>query len=190
MMRRRILTFLLLLVSSGVLSQRVDNYTAQVMLENMHSTHGTEFRGIGGSLSKHLSNHLSLGAGVEYAHSPLHDDNGWELTNLNILPVFINEQWRFLPNKRLAPYFRLRQGISFISYNREWQADRGVISRIREKGFYGYAGSGALYKFGQKWTADLAVGLKAFHISNNNLDINPHGFTVGIGLVYHLSNTF
>ncbi len=190
MLRRRILTVLLLLVSSGVLSQRVENCTAQVMLENMHSTHGTQFRGISGTFSKRLSSHFSLGAGVEYSHSPLHDDNGWELTKLNFFPVFVSEQFRFLPNKKLAPYLHLRQGISFISYYRERQANRGVVSHVREKGFYGYAGSGALYKFSRKWTANVEGGLKAFHISNNNLDINPHGITIGVGLIYHLSNTF
>lgn len=190
MIRRRILTVLLIFVSSRVLSQRVENYTAQLMLEDMYSTHGTQFRGISGSLSKRFSTHFSLGAGVEYSHSPLHDDNGWELTKLNFLPVFISEQFHFLPDKKLAPYLRLRQGISFISYNREWQADRGMISHVRENGFYGYAGSGAVYKFSRKWSANVEGGLKAFHISTNNMDINPHGFTVGIGVNYHLNNTF
>lgn len=86
--------------------------------------------------------------------------------------------------RKFEPYIRLQEGISFINYNKEDQASPGKRTFVKEQGFYGYAGAGTDFNLNKKLGLFLETGIKSFHISGNDLDVNPHGINGKIGLKY------
>lgn len=157
---------------------------AAVSVEDMYSTHATHFPGISAGITKRLSKTLSAGAGIEYSHSGFHDDNGWNLYNLNFIPVYLAQNLYFFHLNKFEPYLRLQEGISFISFDKEYQDAPGPRTHLKEKGFYGYCGLGSDYRMNEKAGVFLEAGLKSFHISGNALEVNPHGINVKLGLKY------
>ena len=80
----------------------------------------------------------------------------------------------------------MREGLSFIGYDKEGQDNPGLVQHVNETGFYGYSGLVAAYNVTKKMNVFLEPGLKSFHISTNNLDVNPHGFNLNAGVKYYI----
>lgn len=155
-------------------------------IEMLHSTHGTNFPGLSVAYDKELGEKWEVGAGIEYSHAPAHGDNGWNLYHLHFMPVYISEYYKLPAGGKWVPYIHLQEGLSFISYYKEYQDNPGPRYHIRESGFYGAAGIGTHYYFCSRSGVFAEIRMKGFHLSSNNLDVNPHGITGKLGYVYRL----
>lgn len=155
-------------------------------LEDLYSTHGNHFPGISAAYHKELGTKWELGAGLEYTHARTHDDNGWNLYQLHFLPLYISAYYKWSSLGKWIPYLHLQEGLSFINYYKEYQDHPGERHYIKECGFYGFAGIGTHYYFSKVSGVFAEAGLKGFHLSFNNLDVNPHGLTAKLGYVYRL----
>lgn len=159
--------------------------TAQLSLqyEQLYSTHSNWFYGFNITQYKNISNHFSVGAGIEYSHAPLHNDNDWVLTKLQFVPLFVDMKYQFHPGKKLIPYLHLAQGISFNSYMKQ-DYPAQMPYKVKEAGYYAAGRIGLSTKINPVITATVEMGMKAFHISGNDMDVNPHGITGSIGLLF------
>ncbi len=159
--------------------------TAQfsVQYQKLYSTHNDWFTGIGIAQHKNINQRFSVGVGIEYSHAPLHNDNGWVLTNLNFVPVFVDLKYQCQENKQLHPYIHLSQGISIISYFRK---DNSIQTpyKIKEAGYYASGGMGVIIMLNSFISVDVETGIKSFHISGNDLEVNPHGVAGSIGIIF------
>ena len=153
---------------------------------DLYSTHGTHFPGVSVSYNRLFGKKWELGAGIEYSGTSFHDDNGWNLYHLRFLPVYLSEYFYMGNFDRWAPYAHLQEGISFARYDKEFEDDPGTRYPVKESGFYGYGGVGTRYALSRKSGLFAEAGMKAFHLSFNNLDVNPHGFALKLGYVYRL----
>ncbi|AHF17441.1 hypothetical protein [Niabella soli] len=169
---------------SGAHAQSIT--TLKTNIECLRSTHGNNFSGVSASYNKELGRKWELGAGIEYSHTPTHNDNGWNLYHLHFVPVYISEHYKLCTGLRWTPYIHLQQGVTFGSYDKEFQDNPGPRYHIKELGFYGAAGIGTNYYLSSRSGFFAEAGMKGFHLSFNNLDVNPHGITGKLGYVYRL----
>lgn len=148
----------------------------------LYTTHGTVFRGGSLTLSCTHNDHFFLGPGVEFSHSDFHNDNGWKLYNLNFVPVFIDFKLFFLRNSIVRPFLHTSEGISFNSYKKERDNVPGIFYHMSENGFYVYAGTGIALRLIKHLNPVIELGFKGYHMSFNDLHINPHGLTIRAGI--------
>jgi hypothetical protein len=175
-----------LLMSKLFLGQQPQKNFISVQFEDMYSTHDDYFKGVSISANKMINQRISIGFGTEYAATPFHGDNGWNLYTLRFVPVFADQRFHLNSSKKLTEYFHLEEGLTFAWYKKEWQASPGTIYPVSERGFYGYAGGGLRYRITGKILLTGEAGMKGFHLSFNSLDVNPHGLTGKIGLLFFL----
>lgn len=159
-------------------------YSTFIGVQNLFSTHGTNFKGAELVESYHLSQRFLLGLGVEYSHCGYHFDNGYNLTGLKFLPVYADSKMNLTTDKAVTPYLHLSAGLSFANYNRQDAVSPGPVTHISEQGFYMYSGGGISVKISGRFKAFADMGFKGYHMSLNALDINPHGFTAKLGLEF------
>ena len=154
--------------------------TAEV--QNLLSTHGTNFKGADVVGSYLLTPSLSLGLGIEYSYTSFHFDNNYNLTNLNFYPVFLDSKLDLTRNTLLTPFLHLSTGISFVNYIKESLDDLGKFYHVSETGLYLYSGIGISYKVNTNISTFIDMGFKGYHMSFQNLDVNPHGLNIRLGL--------
>lgn len=152
------------------------NYNFQ--LQNLYSTHGTQFPGLAMAAGRQVSRNLSLGLGAEYSYANAHPDNEFYLTKLKFVPVFIDLNWFPITGGKFQPYFHTSHGASLNSYHR---AEGENSKYIRELGYYAYVAPGLKLNSNPRHAFSVEVGLKGFKMSTSNLDINPHGITGRLG---------
>src|SRR5579875_2558696 len=78
----------------------------------LHSTHGTNFNGGSVDANRQFTNRLIGGIGIQYAATPKHPDNGWMLTRLHLLPVYLNGIYLFKTKTIVQPYLHSEAGMS------------------------------------------------------------------------------
>lgn len=171
-----------------------EKLTFSVDIQQLITTHYTFFTGSSLTLNYPVSNVFSLGLGVEYSHSDFHDDNGWNITKLNFIPVYLNTKANLAKWGKFTPHAQLSTGITFKNYQKVWSdhpspsyASRYKIPptgiyTISEEGWYMYTGIGTSFKINEKLSTTIDVGIKAFHMSLNPWQINPRGLTVRLGI--------
>lgn len=155
-------------------------------VENMYSTHRTNFTGGGLQAEKTISKLLDLGVGASFSYCKFHNDNYWNLYRLSFLPIYVTQTLHIWRHKKLHPYLHFREGATFKWYDKEFENKPGIIEKKRETGFYGYAGAGGTYKVAAKTNLFAELGLQSFHLSGNELEVNPHGVTGRIGVQLNL----
>jgi len=177
--------------NSNLLSRRIN---VSLELQKLNTTHDTHFSGFGSVLSYQLSPSYSVGLGVEYAHSGFHPDNGWDLTKLNFIPVFIDSKLNLTKTRKVTPFAHLSTGITFKNYQKVWSDNPSPeyagrykvpptgVYNISEEGWYMYTGIGTSFKINRKLSTTFDVGIKAFHMSRNPWQINPRGLTMKLGI--------
>lgn len=172
------------LLSLLILISASSKSTAQlsVQYEKLYSTHSNWFNSFNIIQYKNISNCFSFGAGVEYAHAPLHNDNEWVLTKLQFVPIFIDMKYQFHPEKKLSSYLRLAQGVSMNTYMKQ-DYPAQTPYKVKEAGYYAAGRVGLSTKINPVFSATVEMGMKAFHLSGNDMDVNPHGITGSIGLL-------
>jgi hypothetical protein len=174
---------------TGSVPDKTKKYTTIAGIQNLHSTHGTNFNGLELAELKQISPRFSLGPGTEYSWCSYHFDNGWGLTNLKILAVYLDSKMNLTSDRKLTPFLRLSTGVSFENYKKQKQdpynlPPYGPITPGSEQGFYLYSGGGLSLRIASHLQAFVDVGFKGYHMSLNDLDINPHGLTTKLGLEF------
>ena len=194
---KKIVTFLILLQGLGFVCMAQDKrntitvsqyrehklvYLAEI--QSLRSTHGTFFNGISGNICRRISSRILLGAGLEFASCPYHEDNRAELRRLRFLPLVADVKYQFKQTGTFTPFVQLSEGISFIRYNKQDEATGKKPYRISEKGDYAYLGVGTAINLSNHFIPILGIGLKGFHMSTNVLDVNPHGLSFRVGYIF------
>ncbi len=146
----------------------------------LHSTHSTNFNGGSIDVNRQFTNHWVAGIGVQYAATPEHPDNGWRLTRLHLLPVYLSAIYTFNAQHIVQPYFHTEAGISFNHYYKSNAASQPFA--VAETGLYLSENVGARFIVSQHIHLFVEVGYKGYKHSFNALDVNPHGFTMRAGI--------
>lgn len=177
---------MLLGVGATASSQRPDpvsRFYIKIEYHDLYSTHRDHFRGVSVTVSKPVSPVLLLGLGTEFSGNNYHFDNDWNLYHLRFLPFFFDQQLK--PNgSRLYPVLHLSEGWSYVAYQKETLAAPGIRRPVHESGLYLYGGAGLTGNLSDRISLAAEAGIKGFHNSFNDLDVNPHGFTGRLGLIY------
>lgn len=153
--------------------------------ELLRSTHGNFFYSPSLKINHVFSNGLEPGFGIEYATTPIHHDNGYVLYKLKFMPVFGNLKYNFKTSKCIKPYLETSLGISFNRYDIAEDPTPNITSKTKEEGFFVYTGFGAKYALSKKVNTFLAIGIKGYKMSTNDLDINPHGLSFMTGFSFY-----
>ena len=164
----------------------VTNIFFRFSYQLLHSTHKDNFNGGSIDASYKLSPHFAAGLGVQYAGTPRHFDNGWILTNLRLLPVYINTIYTLCINHRLQPYVHTEEGISVNRYNKLDSTVSPQPYKVSEAGLYLSGNIGVSFSLSSHTKIFTEIGYKGYKHSTNDLDVNPHGFTARIGLNYKI----
>lgn len=161
-----------------------EKYCVTAEFQTLRTTHATFFNGGDLTVGYFISQSLVMSVGVEYSYNYYHDDNGWDLYKLKMLPIFVDAKLLLKKGKRVTPFFQLSQGISIINYRKEDQLNIFTPYHVSETGYYIYGGTGVSIKIRGNISIQMGVGFKAFHISSNVLAVNPHGLTFRSGVAY------
>ncbi|MDQ2752253.1 MAG: porin family protein, partial [Bacteroidota bacterium] len=148
----------------------------------LHSTHRTNFNGVSVDANHQFTKRFSAGIGVQYAATPKHPDNGWQLTHLHLLPVYANGIYTFNTNHIVQPYLHTEAGISFNHYYKRNAAASLSPFAVSETGLYLSENVGVRFALWQQTHLFVEAGYKGYKHSFNALDVNPHGFTVRAGI--------
>lgn len=151
--------------------------------DNLFTTHYTCFFGGNVLIDYPVSTKLQLGLGFEFSHCKLHYDNGWALHNVNFRPIYIDSKLNVLQTKNITLFAHLSTGVSFASYTKESPGPVSVIFNVSEQGIYLFTGVGYSFRIYKYFQPVMEVGFKGFHMSLNQLDVNPHGLTLRIGFI-------
>lgn len=179
-----IIVFLLPFICSA--QAKNDQFVIATGAEYMYSTHSTSFAGGSIELNRNINKAIAIGAGAEYSTCKFHADNGWNLYNLKFAPLFLSQYFNFIRRQRMGLYLHLREGVSFIRYRKEYQDASAPTKNIREFGFYGDASLCGKVLLNNGMNLFLETGLKSFHISTYDLEVNPHGVNFRLGLAFHI----
>jgi len=177
---------LLILPFLSFAQEKTNNGTFSVSpaFELLRSTHSNLFYAPSLKVNYLFANGLEPGFGIEYATTPIHHDNGYVLYKLKFLPIYGNLKYNFKTTKKIRPYVETSLGISFNKYDIAEDPTPDIKSKVSEEGFYVYTGFGAKYSIAPKLNTFLAVGLKGYKMSTNDLDINPHGLSFMLGFTF------
>ncbi|WP_447642644.1 MULTISPECIES: hypothetical protein [Chitinophagaceae] len=147
----------------------------------LYSTHSTKFRGPTLLADRDLNKHWAIGFGMGYNTCPYHPDNGYDLKDLKLIPVFASLQYTFNRNQLFDPYALFKTGITFMSYDQKAENANEQYERIHSKGWYTYLGGGSTVNLNHQLQLYINIGLIGYKMSFNDLDINPHGVAGNIG---------
>ncbi len=165
---------------------RRNQFVIETGAEYMYSTHRTSFTGGSFELNRDINKSFTIGAGTEYSTCKFHADNGWNLYNLRITPLFLSQYFNFIEKQGMGLYLHLREGVALIRYRKEYQDASAPTTNIQESGFYGDVSLGGKLFLGKKINLFLETGLKSYHISTYTLEVNPHGVNFRMGLAFHI----
>ncbi len=163
--------------------------------QNLRSTHVDHFTGFNMMAGYQFTPKFSLGLGVEDVFGLHHDDNGLKLSEIRLVPVFINARYLFGENRFIVPFIELSTGITFLKYYEKVKVPAGSPDitetdgiynfgppfLVQERGLYTYIGSGVCFNISKHFIPFFGLGFKGYNMTSNNLSINPHGISFEIG---------
>jgi len=163
--------------------------------QNLRSTHVDHFTGFNMIVGHYFTPKISLGIGAEDIFNPRHDDNGWKLSNIRLVPVFINARYLLGENRFIVSFIELSTGITFSKYYKKVKVPAGSPDitevdgiynfgqpfLVREKGLYVYGGGGAYFRISKHFMPFIGIGFKGYKMSFNVYDVNPRGLNFEIG---------
>jgi len=163
--------------------------------QNLGSTHMDHFTGFNLIVGHNFTPKFSLGIGVEDVYGARHDDNGWKLSEIRLVPVLLDA--RYLPgkNKYILPFIELSTGITFLKYYKKVKVPAGspditetdgpynfgLPFLMKEKGLYTYVGSGLYFRISKHFMPFIGIGFKGYKMSFNAYDVNPRGLNFEVG---------
>ena len=101
---------------------------------------------------------------------------------MKIIPVYANLTYDIPTKSKFEPFAETSIGISFVKYDRATDEQPLITTRINETGLCVYGGFGLRYAVTKRIAPYIAAGFKGYHMSTNDLDINPHGITFQAGI--------
>lgn len=162
--------------------------------DNLRSTHIDRFKGFKMMVGYNFTPKFSLGIEVKDIFDPKHDDNGWKLTNIRLVPVVLDARYILGNNKYILPFAEFSTGITFLKYLKQVKAapgepiyevyetfNYGAPFVVKEKGLYTYFGTGAYLKVSKHFMPFFGIGFIGYKMSLNVYDVNPHGITFEVG---------
>lgn len=163
--------------------------------QDLRSTHANHFIGFSMMAGYNFSPKLSLGIGMEDVFSQRHDDNGWKLSELRLVPVIADAMYLLGEHKFIVPFVELATGITFLKYYKKIKVDAGSPDitetdgpyyfgkpfLVKESGLYTYLGGGAYFRVSKHFMPFVGIGFKGYKMSFNGLDVNPHGINFEVG---------
>lgn len=155
-------------------------------LQILRSTHANLFSGGSLVVGYYVKPLVLISIGSEYSYAPSHVDNGWDLFNLKMIPIFIDGKFFLTKNRKVIPFIQVSQGVSFVNYRKEDQFKIFTPYMVSEKGYYVYGGAGASVRITKKIDFLFGVGIKSFHLSLNALEVNPHGVSYRFGFGFEI----
>lgn len=149
----------------------------------LRSTHDNYF--LGGSLTvvHPFSRTVELGIGAEVSHARYHPDNGWQLHHLYFIPLFVATRFNLIQRGKATVYLQTDQGVSIAHYQKQDSMISHTPYGVNEYGYYEYAGGGIRWRVIRHILIQVETGMKSFHLSTNELTVNPHGLTLRLGVV-------
>ncbi|QES90846.1 outer membrane beta-barrel protein [Rhizosphaericola mali] len=152
----------------------------------LYSTHSTKFRGPSVIVNKDLNKHWNVGLGVGYNTCSYHPDNGYDLKDLKLVPVFAQFKYNFSSDKLIDPYALFKTGITFMDYDQKWHESDQAYYKVHQTGWYTYLGAGVKLNLKSFVQPYFNIGLIGYKMSTNDLDINPHGVAGNLGCSFKL----
>lgn len=168
--------------SNGLQAQSDSSFHISAEFNYLYSTHSTKFRGPSVAIDKDLNNHWTLGLGVGYNFCPFHPDNGFDLKDLKLIPIYGLVQYRFSHHRLFDPYATFKTGVTLLNYKQKDASKNDSYANIHSKGWYTYLGGGTFVNLNAIYQLYINVGLIGYKMSFNDLDINPHGVSGNIGI--------
>jgi hypothetical protein len=130
---------------------------------------------------------FSMGLGIAYDYSTLHEDNGYNLRHVKVLPILADFRYAPFSNWLVSPFLVADLGYSaFIKYQQEDPTHIESTKAVTDRGAYTYGGAGVLLKLSHKTSLYTSAGFTGMHMSFSNLDVNPRGFSNKIGVKVNL----
>ncbi|GAB3432639.1 hypothetical protein [Niabella aquatica] len=179
-------TILFFCINPLLWAQTTGKHSLTFNLDDLYSTHGDHFPGATIEISRPLSDRIDVSIATGFAYTPTHPDNGWEINNLLLIPTYLSQYIRLTRQRPVHFFVHLSQGLTILNYNKS-DVPGQPFYHIREGGFYGYAGVGVLINIKNRISGKVEAGLKSYKLSFDDLDINPHGMAMSLGLTYRLS---
>lgn len=152
----------------------------------LYSTHGTKYRGFGINVETSLSNRSQVGLGIERIYCPYHYDNGLNLSNLHLVPIYAMIRYNIFISRWLQPYFKVAIGVTFMGYEEQKAHTAEVVVKRSTTGVYNYGGLGTTIVLKKGIDFFIDMGMVGYKMSWNALDINPHGVAGKTGLLFTL----
>ena len=184
---------------TAIIGDRYDSESRELFFiagyQNLRSTHIDHFIGFNGMIAKNFTSKLSLGIGLENTYGQRHDDNGWKLSEIRLVPIFLNARYLIGKSRWFVPFVELSSGITFLKYYKKVKVPAGSpeITEVdglynfgqpflmMEKGLYTYVGSGAYFRIHKHFVPYVGIGFKGYKMSMNRLDVNPRGLNFEVG---------
>lgn len=157
-------------------------YNFSPAFEFLRSTHSNYFNGPSLKINRNFGGNFKPGIGIGYVTTDKHPDNGYVLYKMKIIPVYANLTYDIPTKSKFEPFAETSIGISFVKYDRATDEQPLITTRINETGLYVYGGFGLRYAVTKRIAPYIAAGFKGYHMSTNDLDINPHGITFQAGI--------
>lgn len=163
--------------------------------QNLRSTHVDHFLGFNVIIGKNLTPKLSLGIGIEETYGQHHDDNGLKLSEIRMIPVFLNVRYLFRENRTMVPFIELSTGMTFLHYYKkvkvpdgspditevDGEFNYGQPFLVKASGLYTYLGSGVYLRISNHFTPFIGIGFKGNRMSLDRYDVNPRGLNFEFG---------
>ncbi|KIO77645.1 hypothetical protein TH53_08355 [Pedobacter lusitanus] len=157
-------------------------YNFSPAFEFLRSTHSNFFNGPSLKVSRNFKGRFKPGIGIAYATTEKHHDNGFVLYKMKVLPVYANLTYEIPTKSKFEPFAETSLGISFVKYDRATDEQPLITTRVNETGFYVYGGLGLRYAATKHIAPYVTAGFKGYHMSTNDLEVNPHGVTFSVGV--------
>ena len=152
-------------------------------IQALRSTHDNYFLGGSIMVARPFSRTVELGIGVEVSHARYHPDNGWQLHHLYFIPLFVATRFNLVRKRKTTVYLQTDQGVSLAHYQKQDGKVSQIPYGVTEYGYYGYAGGSIRWQVIRHVLIQVETGMKSFHLSTNELTVNPHGLTLRLGVV-------
>jgi hypothetical protein len=145
--------------------------------------HHSRFDGGYVYVTYNTSPYFSIGLGVAYNYSKLHVDNGYNLKDVKVLPILADFRYMPFTKWKVRPFAVIDLGYSlFIKYKQEDPSHLEPTKNMNDHGLYTYGGAGIQVKLNKIITLYLIEGYTGMHMSTNDLDVNPRGWTNKVGI--------
>ena len=151
-------------------------------VQSLKSTHGNYFAGGSIAVVRPFTRTVDLGLGAEVSHARYHSDNGWQLHDLYFLPLVVVTRFNLIHTGKRTVYLHVAPGICRTHYQKQNVTVSETPHAVTEYGYYTYAGGGIRWQALRHVLLQVETGMKSFHLSTDELTVNPHGLTLRLGM--------